>query len=68
MLTCNLWVEAGLVNGALGTIQNIFLSEGSKLPQLQMYTAVSFDNYIGLSWDIKYPNIVPITPICIGNH
>ena len=68
MLTCNLWAEAGLVNGALGTIQNIFFSEGSKPPQLPMYATVSFDDYISLPWDIKYLNIVPIAPIHRGNH
>ena len=68
MLTCNLWVEAGLVNGALGTVENIFFSDGSKPPQLPMYATVSFDDYIGLPWDIRYPKIVPITPIARGNR
>ena len=68
MLTCNLWVEVGLVNGALGTVQNIFFSKGSKPPQLPMYAIVSFGDYISLSWDIKYPNIVPLTLVCRGNH
>ena len=57
MLTCNLWVEAGLVNGALGTVQNIFFSDVSKPPQLPMYATVSFDDYIGLPWDIRYPKL-----------
>ena len=30
LLTCNLWVEVGLVNGALGTVQRTFYSHGSK--------------------------------------
>ena len=68
MLRCNLWVEAGLVNGALGTIQNIFFSDGSKPPQLPMYATVSFDDYIGLPWDIRYPKIVPIAPVVRGNR
>jgi len=38
MLTCNLWVEAGLVNGALGYVENILYFPGSKPPQLPMYT------------------------------
>ena len=65
---CNLSVEVGLVNGALGTVQSIFFSDGSKPPQLPMYATVSFDDYISLPWDIIYPNIVPITPIYRGNH
>ena len=67
-MTCSLWVEAGLVNGALGRVQNIFFSDGSKPPQLPMHATVSFDDYIGLPWDIRYPNIVPITPVYRGNH
>ena len=35
--------------------------------QNYMYATVFFDDYIGLPWDIRYPNIVPITPICRGN-
>ena len=64
----NLWVEAGLVNGSLGILQNIFFYEGSKPPQLPMYATVSFDDNICLPWDIRYPNIVQITPVCRGNH
>ena len=63
MLTCNLWVEVGLVNGALGTVQNIFFSDGYKPPELPMYSTVSFDDYIGLPWDIRYSKIVPIAPV-----
>ena len=33
-----------------------------------MYATVSFDDYIGLPWDIRYPKIVPITPIARGNR
>ena len=63
MLTCNLWVDAGLVNGAFGIVQNIYYCDGSKPPQLSMYTTVCFDNYIGIPWDVTAPKLVPITPI-----
>ena len=52
----------------LGLVKNIFFSDGSKPPQLPMYAMVSFDDYIGLPWDIRYPKIVPITPISRGNR
>ena len=68
MLTCNLWVEAGLVNGAIGTAQNTFYCDGSKPPQLRIYTIVCFDNYIGVLWDTREPKFIPITPISRGNH
>ena len=42
MLTCNLCVEAGLVNGALGWVQNIFYMLGSRPPELPMYTTFFF--------------------------
>ena len=32
-----------------------------------MYATRYFSDYIGLPWDIRYPNIVPIKPICSGN-
>jgi ATP-dependent DNA helicase PIF1 len=68
MLTCNLWVEAGLVNGALGCIQNIFYMPGTKPPLLPMYTTVLFDKYIGAPFDINNPKVVPITPVIRGNR
>jgi ATP-dependent DNA helicase PIF1 len=52
-MTSNLWVEAGLVNGALGTIKKIFYYHGLRPPQLPIYTNVSFHNYIGIPWDMK---------------
>ena len=68
MLTCNLWVEASLVNGALGYIQNIFCMYVSKPPQPPMYTTVLFDKYIGVPFDPINSNIVPITLVIRGNH
>ena len=33
-----------------------------------MYAIVSFDDCIGLPWDIRYPKIVQISPIVRGNR
>ena len=37
MLTCNLWVQSGLVNGALGEVIQIVYRPGSNPPQLPAY-------------------------------
>jgi hypothetical protein len=68
MLTCNLCVEDGLVNGALGYIQNIFYMPGTNPHQLPVFTIVLFDKYIGVPFDISNPNIVPKKPITRGNR
>ena len=68
MLTTNLWINAGLVNGSLGQVKEIIYDIDSKPPDLPRYVIVNFKNYIGLVWDTHYPNNVPITPITRGNH
>ena len=68
MLTCNLWVEDGLVNGALGFVKDIFYPPTSKPPQLPMFTIVVFDTYVGVPFDASNPNIVPITPVIRGKR
>lgn len=68
MLTYNLWVEAGLVNGALCYIQQIYYRPGTNPPQFQMFTTVLFNNHIGVPFDINNLNIVPITPVTRGNQ
>ena len=56
MLTSNLWVEVGLVNGAMGTIQAICYRSGGP-PDLPIAVMVNFDGYSG-------PTLtVPITPL-----
>ena len=52
----------------LGQFKTYFFSDGSKPPQLPLYATVSFDDYIGFPWHIRYPNIVPITPVYRGNR
>ena len=67
MLTCNLWVESGLVNGALRYIENIFFASGSNPPQLPQFVTIMFEKYCGVPFDRDYPILVPIPPIVRGN-
>ena len=59
MLTSNLWVEMGLVNGAMGTVEAIcYLRD--KPPALPVAVMVWFDHYTGPT---VHDGTVPITPI-----
>ena len=42
----NLWVEAGLVNGAMGTVKAVCYNSGGP-PHLPTAVMVSFDSYSG---------------------
>ena len=57
MLTSNLWVDVGLVNGAMGTIQAICYRAGGP-PDLAVM--VQFDSYTGPT---LHDGTVPITPL-----
>ena len=46
MLTSNLWVDVGLVNGAMGTIEAICYRSGGP-PDLPLAVMVKFDHYSG---------------------
>lgn len=59
MLIVNLWVEAGLVNGAMGTVISICYQSGGP-PDLPLAVMVHFDNYAGPTLP---DNTVPIVPI-----
>ena len=59
MLTSNLWVDVGLVNGAMGTIQDICYLTGGP-PDLPIAVMVHFDSYSGPT---LYDGTVPITPL-----
>ena len=55
----NLWVDVGLVNGAMGTVRAIFYSTGGP-PDVPIAVIVRFDSYSGPT----FPNgTVPITPL-----
>lgn len=59
MLIKNLWTQAGLVNGALGTVTAIVYDEGVLPPDLPLYILVKFDKYYG---ECFYNGSVPIVP------
>ena len=59
MLTSNLWVDAGLVNGAMGTVQEICYQSGGP-PDLPTAVMVNFDSYSGPP---EHDGSIPIVPI-----
>ena len=59
MLTSNLWVDAGLVNGAMGTICEICYESGGP-PNLPVAVMVKFDKYWGPT---LHDGTVPIVPL-----
>ena len=60
MLTSNLMVESGLVNGTIGEVKEIVYASGTKPPHLPVSVNVFFPKYSGTT----LPNLtVPICPI-----
>ena len=59
MLTSNLWVDVGLVNGAMGTVKAICYRIGGP-PDLSIAVMVRFDSYSGPTFP---DGTVPITPL-----
>ena len=59
MLTNNLWIEAGLVNGAMGTVKAIAYLRGSP-PDLPTAVMVKFDHYSGPT---LHDGTIPIVPL-----
>ncbi|XP_057856401.2 uncharacterized protein LOC131065774 [Cryptomeria japonica] len=66
MLTSNLWIQVGLVNGALGYIRKIVYKPGSAPPEPPSYVMVEFDNYFGLPFEDHHPSTILVTPIQKG--
>ena len=61
MLTANFWVQAGLVNGAMGTVVAICYDEaGESPPNLPVAVTVRFDSYCGPTLP---DGTVPIIPL-----
>ena len=46
MLSCNLWVQAELVNGGLGVVMQIVYAPGHNPPNLPSYIVLEFNKYI----------------------
>lgn len=59
MLIDNLWIEVGLVNGAVGTVISICYEHG-RPPDLRLSVLIKFDKYTGPTFP---DGSVPITPI-----
>jgi ATP-dependent DNA helicase PIF1 len=63
MLTANLWTKAGLVNGSMGTIQDILFEEQGP-PALPTAVLVIFEKYNGPTiTTLEGCKVVPIAPI-----
>jgi len=63
MLRTNLWTEAGLVNGSVGTVQEIIFEENQSPPSLPISVLIEFDNYSGPAIITECKRLVPISPI-----
>lgn len=59
MLTSNLWIQSGLVIGAMGTFKSICYTGGGP-HQLPVAIMINFDKYTGPTFS---DNTVPIIPI-----
>ena len=60
MLSSNLWVEMGLVNGAMGTVNSICYCPGGGPPDLPVAVTVCFDSYSGPTLS---DGTIPICPL-----
>ena len=60
LLTWNLWQEAGLTNGARGTVKYIIYTKGKRPPSLPDMVIVEFDQYIGPSFLADEEKCIPV--------
>ncbi|KAH9295198.1 hypothetical protein KI387_038786 [Taxus chinensis] len=61
MLTSNLWVSSGLVNGALGQVIDVVYNPESHPPDLPSFVVVNFRHYQGPPWGVLNPTHLPPT-------
>ena len=62
MLTCNLWQEVGLCNGASGVVHDLIFHPERPPPCLPIAALVDFQHYTGPPFLHTHPQIVPIPP------
>ncbi|KAL8617749.1 hypothetical protein ACOMHN_054745 [Nucella lapillus] len=62
-LSCNLWTEAGLTNGAVGNVYDIVYAPNTKPPELPVAVIGIFNDYCGPSFLPDVPKSVPICPV-----
>ena len=60
MLTCNLWQEVGLCNGASGVVHELIFHPERPPPCLPIAALVDFQHYTGPPFLHTHPQIVPI--------
>ncbi|XP_014234987.2 ATP-dependent DNA helicase PIF1-like [Trichogramma pretiosum] len=60
MLTQNIWVNGGLVNGSIGTVRAILYEENVSPPNLPFYVIIQFPLYHG---PFIHDNSFPIKPV-----
>jgi ATP-dependent exoDNAse (exonuclease V) alpha subunit len=69
MLTANLQTDTGLVNGSMGTVQDIIFKENQGPPSFPIAVLISFDNYKGPTIaSLESKRVIPIASIrCTWN-
>lgn len=63
MLTCNLWQEVGLCNGAAGKVYHLLYRDGQQPPDLPIAVLVDFNVYEGPPFLPDRPKCIPIPPV-----
>ena len=64
MLTKNLWVDTGLCNGTMETVEAIIYKSGQKPPLLTIAVIVQFEGkYTGPTFSSEKPRCVSIIPV-----
>ena len=70
MLTRNLWLEVGMVNGIRGDVVDIVLAQGQKAPALPDFVVLPLEGYKGpvLSSDPRYRGCVGTLRDVLKSH